>query len=80
MPMQIVIASDQERDSVFAEIYDGPEAWAEISFDASGAMRLRVGGAEGPHGTSVDLDETLDTLREARRRLEGRWMGGREHL
>jgi hypothetical protein len=73
--MNIVVASDPERDSVFAEIYDGDAQWAEISFDSAGALRLRVWGAPGPHGSDMDLHQALDAIHEARRRLEGRWMG-----
>ena len=31
--MEIVVTSDQEREELFAEIYNGEEQWAEVIYD-----------------------------------------------
>jgi hypothetical protein len=70
MKSRTIVASDQERDRVFAELYWDDEMWAELS-DESGVYTLRVWGKNNGEPWKAPLDDVLAAIGEAKKRLGG---------
>ena len=71
--MEIVIASDQNRDNLFAEVHFNGQPWAEVIFDAEkGAYLVTIFSAEGDMWPSFDLSEVRRELLKARDALVAR--------
>ena len=71
--MQIVIASDRDRENLFAEIQIEDQPWAEVIFDdAARAYVLTIFGSSDPPWLTFDLAQVQTALREARSALVAR--------
>lgn len=72
--MEIVIASDRERENLFAEVREAGATWAEVIYDDSrGGYALTifppVSEPDPKDGFVFDFDEAVAGLREAKARL-----------
>jgi hypothetical protein len=64
--MEIVIASDQERPNLFAELHVAGQAWAELIYDAQKeAYLLTVFPGEDGEWLTFDLAEVRKALVDA---------------
>lgn len=71
--MDVAIASDQERENLFAEIRQGDMVWDEIILGVdSGRFELTVFPSSDGDTIQAPLDEVLQALSEARAALEAR--------
>lgn len=64
----IKIASDTNREKVFAEIYYNEEEWAEISQEGEKPLIVFFPPLQGKYW-EFPLDEALETIEEARKML-----------
>lgn len=72
-PIEIAIASDQERDYLFAELRVGGQPWGEIIFDRQKeAYILTIFSAENDQWPQLDLAEVRRALLEAKTALVDR--------
>ena len=71
--MNIVIASDQERDNLFAELRVDDQPWAEVILDKeSGRFELTIFPSEESSELKFNLTDVEQALAEARIALEAR--------
>lgn len=73
MTMKVVLASEPERDDLFAEIHFADQPWAEIALDSHTRrfiLTLYASDSGVPHVFS--LQDAEDAIAEARRALEVR--------
>ena len=71
--MRVVIADDQERENLFAEIWADEGPWAEIILDsAQGQFVLTIFPAQNGKDLQFRLDEVEKALAEAREELTNR--------
>ena len=68
--LSIVIASDTEREDLFAEIYRGDTQVAEVANDPKrGVLVVEVFCPPSAGALTLDLDDLQEALAEGRRRL-----------
>lgn len=68
---EIVVASDAERDDLFAEVYHGGSNIAEVTNDPRrGTLMVELFASGTGAGTVYDLNELLAALQSAKRGLE----------
>ncbi len=68
--MKVWIASDQEREKVFAELHHDGEDWAVVTQE-EGSFKLDIYPRVDGNPWVFDLMETIEALERARRRLLG---------
>lgn len=64
----IKIASDTDRENVFAEIYYNEEEWAEISQEGEQPLIVFFPPLQGKYW-EFPLEEALEAIAEAKKRL-----------
>ena len=68
--MEIIIASDMEREELFAEIYFKDVQWAEVIFDQQkGYFQIEVFPPKDGGSWVFGLSEMQEALVEAKKRL-----------
>jgi hypothetical protein len=68
--LDFVIASDAEREDLYADLSYGDEYWAEIVNDpARGVLTIEIFAPRSGNSRIFDLEELQTVLEEAKRRL-----------
>jgi len=69
--VEITIASDMERNELFAELSHEDEQWGEIIYDPGlGIYKLEIFPSQAGRTISLNLDEAIRSLQMAKERLQ----------
>ncbi len=68
--MRIIIASDIDRDNIFAEIYHGDELWAEVFHDSeNNQFKVKIFAPNSKEGYVFEVAQVQQILEKAKHSL-----------